>query len=79
MLRIAQQRLDPRFVRIRGRALLLEQQLAEQDADADVGERAEGEDPVRRGSVSRVRGSVAGTGSSTSGNQTSSRPAIETG
>jgi hypothetical protein len=46
--RIAQERLDPRLVGVVRRPVLLEQQLAEQDADADVGERPEGEDAVRR-------------------------------
>src|SRR5256886_13998694 len=48
VLRVAQQRFDPRLVRVLRRSLLLEQQLAEQDADANVRERAKGEDAVRR-------------------------------
>ena len=48
VLRVVQQRLDPALVRVLGRPFLLEQQLAEQDADADVRERAEREDTVRR-------------------------------
>src|SRR4051794_17337717 len=48
--RVAEQRLDPRLpaFAVVGGHLVLEQKLAEQDADADVGERAEREDLVRR-------------------------------
>src|SRR5262249_62201841 len=46
--RIAEQRLDPRLVRVLRGALLLEEQLAEQDPDADIRKRLEREDPVRR-------------------------------
>ena len=48
VLGVAQQRLDPVLVRVVGRALLLEEQLAQQDPDADVRERAEREDAMRR-------------------------------
>ena len=48
VLRVSQQGLDPGVVGVLGAELLLEQELAQQDADADVGERPEGEDAVRR-------------------------------
>ena len=48
VLRVTQQRLDPGLVSVLGGELLLEQELAQQDPDADVGERPEGEDAVRR-------------------------------
>src|ERR671931_564312 len=48
MLRVTQERLDPRLVCVLDRQILFEEQLAEEDADADVRERAEGEDAMRR-------------------------------
>src|SRR5436190_12814256 len=48
MLWIAEQGFDPRLVRVVGRALLFEEQLAEQEPDADVRERPERQDAVRR-------------------------------
>src|SRR6185312_1312352 len=48
VLRVAQQRLDPRLVRVLRRAILFEQQLAEEDAYAYVSEGAECENAMGR-------------------------------
>ena len=45
---IAEQRVDPAFRAVPVGYVVVEEQLAEQDSGADVGERPEGEDPVRR-------------------------------
>jgi hypothetical protein len=48
VLRIAQQRLDPALVCLVRGEVLLEQQLTQENADADVRKRAERENPMRR-------------------------------
>src|SRR4051812_527822 len=48
MRRVAQQRLDPALRAVVGGDVVLEQELPEDETAADIGERAEGEDPVRR-------------------------------
>jgi len=48
MLWVAQERLDPRLGAVVGRHVALDEQAAEQDADANVGEGAEGEELARR-------------------------------
>jgi hypothetical protein len=59
VLRIAQQRLDPRLVgRVRGQ-ILLEEELTEQQADTDVCERAEGKDPMGELTSRSISGSSA--------------------
>ena len=45
---LAQQRVDPALRAVPGGEVAIEEKLAEQEAGADVGERPEGEDPVRR-------------------------------
>src|SRR5262245_40527091 len=45
---VPEQRVDPGLGPVVGRHVVVEQELAEQDADADVGEGAEREHPVRR-------------------------------
>ena len=47
-LRIPQQRLDPGLVRILDLAVLLEEQLSQQDPDSNVRERPKGKNAVRR-------------------------------
>src|SRR5262249_38509335 len=46
--RLLEQSLDPVLVCVKGVELLVEEELAELDADADVRERAKSQDPVRR-------------------------------
>src|SRR3954464_3182359 len=48
VLRVTQQGLDPRVVGVLGAELLFEQELSQEDADADIGERPKGEDAMRR-------------------------------
>src|SRR6185312_2266955 len=48
VLWVSQQGFDPGVVGGLGAELLLEEELPQQDADADVGERSKGEDAVRR-------------------------------
>src|SRR5439155_17078038 len=43
--RVLQQRVDPRLTAVVRRQIVVEEQLAEQQSDTDVRERAEGEDP----------------------------------
>ena len=55
---VTQQRVDPALRAVPVGDVVVEEQLAEQDPRADVGERLEGEDPVRRldrGSERRIR------------------------
>jgi trehalose 6-phosphate phosphatase len=56
---LAQQRVHPALRAVPGREVVVEEELAEQDAGADVGERLEGEDPVRRLDQGRERRVVA--------------------
>jgi hypothetical protein len=56
--RVAEQRIDPALRAVPGGDIVVEQQLAEQDSGTDVGERPEGEDPVRRLDLGRKRGIV---------------------
>ena len=55
---VAEQRLDPALRAVPGGDVVLEQELSEQESRADVGERLEGEDPVRRLDLGRERGIV---------------------
>jgi hypothetical protein len=56
---IAQQSVDPGLGAVPVGDVMVEEQLAEQKAGADIGERLEGEDPVRRLHASRQRRVVA--------------------
>jgi hypothetical protein len=55
---IAEQGVDPALGAIPVGDVVVEQELAEQEAGADVGKRPEGEDPVRRFDEGRERGVV---------------------
>ena len=57
--RVAQQGIDPTLRPVPAGDVVVEQQLAEQDPRADVGERLEGEDAVRRLDARREDGVVA--------------------
>ena len=57
--RLAEQRVDPALRAVPVGQVVVEEELAEQDPRADVGERPEGEDPVRRLDLGRERGIVA--------------------
>ena len=56
---VAEQRVDPALGAVPGGNVVLEEELAEQDAGADVRERLEGEDPMRRLDAGRERRVVA--------------------
>ena len=77
---VAEQRVDPALRTVPGGDVVLEQELSEQEPRADVGERLEGEDAMRRldagrsaGSSRTMRSTIPPIGSSTSGIQSSSR------
>jgi len=55
----AEERLDPALRAVPVRDVVVEEKLAEHDSRADVGERLEGEDPVRRLDLGREGGVVA--------------------
>jgi hypothetical protein len=55
---VAEQSVDPALRAVPIRDVVLEQQLAEQEAGADVGERLEGEDAMRRLDAGRERGVI---------------------
>jgi hypothetical protein len=57
--RVAEQRVDPGLGAVPIGDVVVEQQLAEQDPGADVGEGLEGEDPVRRLDPGGQRGVLA--------------------
>src|SRR5947209_750036 len=59
VLRVAEQRIDPALGPVPAGNVVLEEELAEEDPGPDVGERLEGEDPVRRLDARRERGVVA--------------------
>ena len=76
VLGVPQQALDPRLRAVVGLDLVLHEQPAENDADADVRERAEREELLRRGdelvqpgSSASISLTIAAIGSSTSGSQ----------
>ena len=56
---VAEQRVDPALRAVPGGDVVLEQELPEEKAGADVGERLEGEDAMRRLDASRERGVIA--------------------
>src|SRR5579863_6756566 len=58
VLRIAQESVDPALRAVPAGDVVLEEQLAEQDPRADVGERLEGENAMRRLDARREDGVV---------------------
>lgn len=59
MLWIAQERIDPALGAVPAGDVVLEEQLSEQESSADIGERLEGDDAVRRLDERGQRGVVA--------------------